>query len=43
VLRAAIKIADESSIESLTVRRLAEELGAEAMSLYYPTFITIMA
>ena len=35
VLRAAIKIADESGIESLTMRRLAEELGAEAMSLYY--------
>jgi AcrR family transcriptional regulator len=35
VLRAAIKIADENGIESLTMRRLAEELGAEAMSLYY--------
>lgn len=35
MLRAAIKIADESGIESLTMRRLAEELGAEAMSLYY--------
>jgi AcrR family transcriptional regulator len=35
VLRAAIKIADESGIESLTMRRLAEELSAEAMSLYY--------
>jgi AcrR family transcriptional regulator len=35
VLRAAIKIADESGLESLTMRRLAEELGAEAMSLYY--------
>ncbi|MEU7833980.1 MULTISPECIES: TetR/AcrR family transcriptional regulator C-terminal domain-containing protein [unclassified Nonomuraea] len=35
VLRAAIKVADESGIESLTMRRLAEELGAEAMSLYY--------
>ena len=35
VLRAAIKIADSSGIESLTMRRLAEELGAEAMSLYY--------
>jgi AcrR family transcriptional regulator len=35
VLRAAIKIADESGIESLTMRRLAEDLGAEAMSLYY--------
>jgi AcrR family transcriptional regulator len=35
VLEAAIKIADQSGIESLTMRRLAEELGAEAMSLYY--------
>jgi AcrR family transcriptional regulator len=35
VLRAAITIADESGIESLTMRRLAEDLGAEAMSLYY--------
>jgi len=35
VLRAAIKVADEGGIESLTMRRLAEELRAEAMSLYY--------
>jgi len=35
VLRAAVKIADQSGIESLTMRRLAEDLGAEAMSLYY--------
>ena len=35
VLRAAVKIADEEGIESLTMRHLAEELGAEAMSLYY--------
>jgi AcrR family transcriptional regulator len=35
VLRAAVKIADEGGVESLTMRRLAEELGAEAMSLYY--------
>jgi len=35
VLRAAITIADSGGIESLTMRRLAEELGAEAMSLYY--------
>jgi AcrR family transcriptional regulator len=35
VLRAAIRIADESGIESLTMRRVAEDLGAEAMSLYY--------
>jgi AcrR family transcriptional regulator len=35
VLRAAVKIADEHGIEALTMRRLAEEVGAEAMSLYY--------
>jgi AcrR family transcriptional regulator len=35
VLHAAVKIADERGIEALTMRRLAEVLGAEAMSLYY--------
>jgi AcrR family transcriptional regulator len=35
VFRAAVKLADEGGVESLTMRRLAEELGAEAMSLYY--------
>jgi len=35
VLRAAVEIADTNGIESLTMRRLAEKLGAEAMSLYY--------
>ena len=35
VLRAAVNLADESGIESVTMRRLADELGAEAMSLYY--------
>jgi AcrR family transcriptional regulator len=35
VLRAAVSIADEGGIESLTMRHLAERLGAEAMSLYY--------
>lgn len=35
VLRAAIALADEHGIGSLTMRRLAEALGAEAMSLYY--------
>ena len=35
VLQAAIKIADQGGIESLTMRHLADELGAEAMSLYY--------
>jgi len=35
VLQAAVKIADEGGIQALTMRRLAEEVGAEAMSLYY--------
>jgi AcrR family transcriptional regulator len=35
VLRAAVAIADEGGIQALTMRRLAEEVGAEAMSLYY--------
>jgi AcrR family transcriptional regulator len=35
VLRAAVEVADEGGIESVTMRRLADELGAEAMSLYY--------
>jgi AcrR family transcriptional regulator len=35
VLRAAVDIADEGSVKSLTMRRLAEKLDAEAMSLYY--------
>ena len=35
VLRAAIALADAEGIESLTMRRLAKELGVEAMSLYH--------
>ncbi len=35
VLRAAVSIADEGGIASLTMRKLAQELGVEAMSLYY--------
>jgi len=35
VLRAAIELADAGGIESLTMRRLAQELGVEAMTLYY--------
>ena len=35
VLRAATALADERGIESLTMRKLAQELGVEAMSLYY--------
>lgn len=34
VLRAAIKIADKSGIESLSMRSLGQALGVEAMSLY---------
>jgi AcrR family transcriptional regulator len=34
VLRAAIALADEGGFESLTMRKLAKELGVEAMSLY---------
>jgi AcrR family transcriptional regulator len=34
VLRAALLLADEGGIESLTMRRLGQELGVEAMSLY---------
>ncbi len=35
VLRAAIDVADQGGIESLTMRKLAQKLGVEAMSLYY--------
>ena len=35
VLRAAMNLADHGGIGSVTMRRLADELGAEAMSLYY--------
>lgn len=35
VLRAAVDIADKSGIAALTMRRLGETVGAEAMSLYY--------
>jgi AcrR family transcriptional regulator len=34
VLRAAVALADEGGIEALSMRRLAKELGVEAMSLY---------
>jgi AcrR family transcriptional regulator len=34
VLRAAIDLADQSGFESLTMRKLASEVGVEAMSLY---------
>jgi AcrR family transcriptional regulator len=35
VFQAAVALADERGIESLTMRALGEELGVEAMSLYY--------
>lgn len=35
VLGAAVKLADDAGIESVTMRKLAGELGVEAMSLYY--------
>ncbi|MDH5420417.1 MAG: TetR/AcrR family transcriptional regulator C-terminal domain-containing protein [Acidimicrobiia bacterium] len=35
VLEAAMNLADRSGIETLTMRNLAQELGVEAMSLYY--------
>jgi AcrR family transcriptional regulator len=34
VLQAAVDLADQSGIESLTMRKLGESLGVEAMSLY---------
>jgi len=34
VLRAAVALADERGTEELTMRKLAKELGVEAMSLY---------
>ena len=35
MLRAAVVVADDGGIGALTMRRLADELGAEAMSLYH--------
>ena len=35
VLEAAVRLADRAGIESLTMRKLAQELGVEAMTLYY--------
>jgi AcrR family transcriptional regulator len=35
VLRAAVELADREGLESLTMRKLANELGAGAMSLYH--------
>jgi AcrR family transcriptional regulator len=35
ILETAIRLADEAGIESLTMRKLGDALGVEAMSLYY--------
>jgi AcrR family transcriptional regulator len=35
VLEAAVRLADAGGIESLSMRKLAQELGVEAMTLYY--------
>jgi AcrR family transcriptional regulator len=35
VLKAALGIADQGGLESLSMRRLGQELGVEAMALYY--------
>ena len=35
VLRAAIALADEGGLESLSMRKLGQQLGVEAMSLYH--------
>jgi len=34
VLRAAVELADKGGLDSLSMRKLAQELGVEAMSLY---------
>ncbi len=35
VLETALKIADQGGLESLTMRRLGQELGVEGMAIYY--------
>ncbi|MEU8360228.1 TetR/AcrR family transcriptional regulator C-terminal domain-containing protein [Nonomuraea sp. NPDC048882] len=35
VLEAAVRVADRGGIEAVTMRRVAQELGVEAMSLYH--------
>ncbi|OUC99196.1 TetR/AcrR family transcriptional regulator [Streptosporangium minutum] len=35
MLEAAIRIADRGGVEAITMRRVAQELGVEAMSLYH--------
>ena len=34
VLRAAMELADEGGIKAVSMRKIAQELGVEAMSLY---------
>ena len=35
VLQAAIRLADQGGLESLSMRKLGQELGVEAMAVYY--------
>src|SRR5664279_2233817 len=35
VLQAALALADQGGIDALTMRRLGQELGVEAMAVYY--------
>ncbi|HZW41550.1 MAG TPA: TetR family transcriptional regulator, partial [Agromyces sp.] len=35
VLETAVELADTAGIDALTIRRLAERLGVEPMSIYY--------
>lgn len=35
VLEAAVRVADRGGVEAITMRRVAQELGVEAMSLYH--------
>ena len=35
VIDAALDLADEAGVTSLTMRKLADKLGVEAMSIYY--------
>jgi AcrR family transcriptional regulator len=35
VLEAAIRVADRGGVEAITMRRVAQEIGVEAMSLYH--------
>ena len=35
VLRAALKLADQGGLDALSMRKLGQDLGVEAMALYY--------